>query len=150
MSPQIILNPHKYSHIYLTQIFSMLLGLHKYSVHKPINCLGPSHKYYPLYPTYYPTRIFHKNTHHVTTKIGPQNYAIPTKKIPSSFTLWAKPKKKAQQYHLLSPLLHGTLKPIATWQYFTKSQNHFYKAQILIWHLFLQSPNTNLALFYKA
>ena len=29
----------------------MLLGLHKYSVHKPINCHGPSHRYYPLYPT---------------------------------------------------------------------------------------------------
>ena len=50
---------------------------------------------------------FQKNTHHTTTIIGPQNYIISTK-IPSSFTLWAKPKN-AQQYHLLSPLLHGTI-----------------------------------------
>ena len=49
-------------------------------------------------------------------------------------------------------------KPVATRQYFTKSQNHFYKTQIiiwqlfqiLIWHLFHKSPNTNLTLFYKA
>ena len=40
-------------------------------------------------------------------------------------------------------------KPVATRQYFTKSQNHFYKAQIPIWHLFSQSPNSNLALLYK-
>ena len=119
MSPHIILNPHKYSHIYITQIFSTLLGLHKY---KPINCLEPSHKYYPLYSTYYPTRIFHKNTHHVTSKIGPQNYAIPTKN-PELIYLVGKAQKKAQQYHLLSPLRHGiskssllhsTLKPVAT------------------------------------
>ena len=54
------------------------------------------------------------------------------------------------RHYLQSPLLHGTLKPVATQQYFTKSQNHFHKAQILIWHLFLQSSNNNLALFYKA
>ena len=52
-------------------------------------------------------------------------------------------------------------KPIATRQYFTKSQNHFYKARIPIWHLFSQAlipiwhlfsqgPNSNLALLYKA
>ena len=39
----------------------------------------------------------------------------------------------------------GTLKSVATRQYFTKSQNHFYKAQILIWHLFSQNPNSYLA-----
>ena len=92
-------NLHKYFP-YITQIFSMLLGLHKYSIHKPINCLGPSHRYYPLYPT--------KNTHNVIAKIGPQNYTISIKS-PKSFYLWAKPKR-AQQYHLLSPLLHGTYK----------------------------------------
>ena len=53
------------------------------------------------------------------------------------------------RHYLQSPLLHGTLKPVATQQYFTKSQNHFHKAQILIWHLFSQSLNTNLV-FYKA
>ena len=72
----------------------MLFGLHKYSIHKPINCLGPSHRYYPLYPT--------KNTHNVIAKIGPQNYTISIKS-PKSFYLWAKPKR-AQQYHLLSPV----------------------------------------------
>ena len=54
------------------------------------------------------------------------------------------------RHYLQSSLLHGTLKSVATRQYFTKSQNHFYKAQILIWHLFSQSPNSNLALLYKA
>ena len=54
------------------------------------------------------------------------------------------------RHYLQSPLLHGTLKSVATWQYFTKSQNHFCTAQILIWHLFSQSPNSNLALLYKA
>ena len=39
----------------------------------------------------------------------------------------------------------GTLKSVATQQYFTKSQNHFYKAQILIWHLFSQNRNSYLA-----
>ena len=41
-------------------------------------------------------------------------------------------------------------KPVVTRQYITKSQNHFYKAQIPIWHLFSQGPNSNLALLYKA
>ena len=35
---------------------------------------------------------FHKNTHHTTTTIGPQNYIISTKS-PKSFYLWAKPKE---------------------------------------------------------
>ena len=35
-------------YIYITQILSMMLGIQKYSKHKPINCLGLSHKYYPL------------------------------------------------------------------------------------------------------
>ena len=74
--------------------------------------LGSSHKYYPLYLT--------KNTHHVTTKIGPQNYTISIKS-PSSFTLWAKLKIPTKP--LPSLLLHGTfkarydaasLKPVAT------------------------------------
>ena len=30
-------------------------------------------------------------------------------------------------------------KPVVIWQYFTKSQNHFYKAQILIWHYFYKA-----------
>ena len=54
-------------------------------------------------------------------------------------------KTVMMRHYLQSPLLHGTLKLVATWQYFTKSQNHFYKGQILIWHLFSQSPNSYLA-----
>ena len=43
---------------------------------------------------------FHKNTHHITTKIGPQNYIIPTQSL-TSFGLWAKPKEspKFQKSH---------------------------------------------------
>ena len=43
---------------------------------------------------------FHKNTHHITTKIGPQNYIIHTQS-PTSFDLWAKPKEnpKFQKSH---------------------------------------------------
>ena len=110
------------------------------------------------------------NTHHITTKIEPQNYIFPTQS-PTSFSLWVKPKespnspkshydvansmshydvansKSATMWHYLqSPLLHGTskaccymaplTKPVASWQYFTKSQNHFHKIQIIIWQLF--------------
>ena len=39
-------------------------------------------------------------------------------------------------------------KPVATRQYFTKSQNHFHKAQILIWQTILQSSNNNLAIIF--
>ena len=38
-------------------------------------------------------------------------------------------------------------KLVATRQYFTKSQNHFHKAQIITWQLFSLSLNINLALF---
>ena len=152
-------------------------------------------------------------THHITTKIGLQNYIIPTQGS-TSFSLWAKPKESPNslkshydvansksyydvansmsyydvansksyydvanlmsyydvanskpammRHYLQSPLLHGIskaqydpaslkarydppplkahcyttpfTKPVATQQYFTKSQNHFHKAQILIWH----------------
>ena len=43
---------------------------------------------------------FHKNTHHITTKIRSQNYIIPTQS-PTSFGLWAKPKEspKFQKSH---------------------------------------------------
>ena len=76
-------------------------------------------------------------------------------------------KLATMQHYLQSPLLHGIskawydpaslkarydppplkarcyttpfTKPVATWQYFTKSQNHFHKTQILIWHLFYKT-----------
>ena len=73
------------------------------------------------------------NTHHITTKIGPQNYIIPTQSL-TSFGLWAKPKEspKFQKSHYdvanSKARYDAALftKPIATRQYFTKSQNHFY------------------------
>ena len=165
MSPYIILGPHKYfSHI--IQIFFMLLGLHKCSLYKPINCHAPSHKYYPLQPTYYPTWIFTKILIILLPKLGHKIYIIPTQS-PTSSGLWAKrkesPKFQKSHYNVVNSKSHYDVanskarydvalftKPVATWQYFTKSQNHFYKAQIPIWHLFWQSPNFNLALLYKA
>ena len=96
---------------------------------------------------------FHKNT----TKIGPQNYIIPTQS-PTSFGLWAKPKESSKfqkshydvaNYDVANSKTHYDAalftKPVAARQYFTKSQNHFYKTQIPIWHLFSQSPNSYLA-----
>ena len=38
-------------------------------------------------------------------------------------------------------------KPDATRQYFTKSQNHFHKPQILIWH-YSTKPNNNLTTIF--
>ena len=99
MSPYIILGPYKYfSHI--IQIFFMLLGLRKCSLHKPINCHGPSHKYYPLQPTYYPTWVFRKILIILLPKLGHNIYIIPTQS-PTSFGLWAKPKEspKFQKSH---------------------------------------------------
>ena len=91
------------------------------------------------------------NAHHITAEIGPQNYIIPTQS-PTSFSLWEKPKENpnslkshydvansmshydvansksaTMRHYLQNPLLHGTLKPVATRQYFTKSQKHFTK-----------------------
>ena len=180
MSSYIILGPHKYfSHI--IQILFMILGSHQFFLHKthinishiyyPNHVIGPSqmlltqaHKLpwalsqiLPIIAHILSNLGFHKNTHHITTKIGRQNYIILTQS-PASFGLWAKPKEspKFQKSHYdvanSKPHYIAALftKPVATWQYFTKSQNHFYKAQIPIWHLFSQSPNSNLALLYKA
>ena len=66
----------------------------------------------------------------------------------------ANSKAATMRHYLQSPLLHGNilqnLKII-----FRKAQKclfdiYFYKAQILIWHLFVQSPNSNLALFLQS
>ena len=58
------------------------------------------------------------------------------------------------RHYLQSSLLHSALKSVATRQYFTKPKFlfgiYFHKAQIPIWHLFSQSPNSNLELLYKA
>ena len=55
-----------------------------------------------------------KNTHHVTTKIEPQNYVISTKKYPKSFNLWAKhkgPTKPSYKAHYDM----ASLKPTTMW-----------------------------------
>ena len=77
----------------------------------------------------------------------------------------ANSKPAMMRHYLQSPLLHdNTLQnlkiifhkaQILIWHLFLQSPNSylasiFYKARILIWHLFLQSPNSNLALFYEA
>ena len=75
----------------------------------PINYLRPSHKYYPHIIQ---LGLSTKNTHHITTKIGPQNYTISTKS-PKSFTLWEKSKKPNKT--LLRACCKTTpLKPIVT------------------------------------
>ena len=121
---------------------------------------------------------FHKNTYHITTKIEPQNYIIPTQN-PTSFGLWAKPQEspKFQKSHydvanFKSPTTMWLIpKPTMMWHYLQSSLQHgntlqnlkiistkpeylfgiyFHKARIPIWHLFSQGPNSNLALLYKA
>ena len=84
----------------------------------------------------------HKAQHYPVCGQNPkkaQNSKSPTTMwlIQSPTTMWLIPKS-----HYDAALF---TKPIATQQYFTKSQNHFYKAQIPIWHLFSQSPNSYLA-----
>ena len=142
------------------------------------NCHGPSHKYYPLYSTCYLIWVLTKNTHHIATKIGPQNYIFPTQS-PTLSGLWAKPKESPKfqkshynvvnskshydvanskarytmRHYLQSLLLHSNtlqnLKIISTKPKFLFGI-YFHKAQIPIWHLFSQGPNSNLALLYKA
>ena len=125
MSPYIILGPHKYfSHI--IQVFSMILGSHQFFLCK--THINISHIYYPnILHAIRPSQMlltqahklpwdlsqilpiiahilsnlgFHKNTHHITTKIGPQDYIILTQSL-TSFDLRAKPKEspKFQKSH---------------------------------------------------
>ena len=130
----------------------MLLESHKYSLYKPINYLGPSYKCYSLYPTYYPTWAFHKNTYHLTTKLG-HKIILSQQKKPKIIYFVGK-IQKAQQSPLKSslllgtsksPLLYGTFKarcytaplksPLPHGNIFTKS----YKTQMLFWHLFYKT-----------
>ena len=125
MSPYIILGSHKYfSHI--IQVFSMILGSHQFFLSK--THINISHIYYPnILHAIGPLQMlltqayklpwalsqilpiiahilsnlgFHKNTHHITTKIGPQDYIILTQS-PTSFGLRSKPKEspKFQKSH---------------------------------------------------
>ena len=58
---------------------------------------------------YYPTWVLTKNTHHITTKIGPQNYIFPTES-PTLSGLWAKPKESPKfqksHYDVANPKSH--------------------------------------------
>ena len=49
----------------------------------------------PIIAHILPNLDFHKNTHHITIKVGLQNYIIPTQS-PTSFGLWAKPKESSK------------------------------------------------------
>ena len=134
----------------------MLLDLHKYSVYKPINCttfsdeffwhaMGPLTNITHYIPHIIQLKFSTNNAHHITTKIGLQNYIIPTQS-PTSFGLWAKSKESPNSLkshydmansmsrydaalftnpvatrHLKARCYTTPLKPVATRQYFTKS-----------------------------
>ena len=87
----------------------------------------------------------HKAQHYLVCGQNPkkaQNSKSPT-------TMWLISKPATIQHYLQSPLLHGNtlqnIKIISTKPKFL-FDIYFYKAQIPIWHLFSQSPNSNLAL----
>ena len=151
------MSPHKYfSHI--IQIFSILLsnlGSHKYFPYKPHKLSWVLSQILSIISHILSNLIFHKNTYHITTKIGPQNYTISTKR-PKLIYLVGKTQKSPTKPSK-SPLLHDTSKTHCYMTiFFTKSQ----KVQILFWHIFtkpkyyfgnyVQSPNTMLAHTYKA
>ena len=156
----------------------MLLDLRKCSLHKPINCHGPSHKYYHYIPhiiqlklstnkysSYYyqnwtaklhyphtnPNIIWLVGKTQRKPKIPKSHYDVANSKSPTM--MWQIPKSATMRHYLQSPLLHGIFKarydpaslkarydppplkarcytapftkPVATRQYFTKSQNYF-------------------------
>ena len=79
------------------------------------------------------------------------HYDMANSKSPTTMSLILKPA--TMRHYLQNPLLHGnTLQNLKI--IFTKPKFlfgiYFHKAQIPIWHLFSQSPNSNLALLYKA
>ena len=153
------------------------LGSHKCFPYKPHKLFWALSQILLIISHILPNLGSHTNTYHTITKIRPQNYTIFIKN-PNSFTLWAK-SKKPNKTLLKIPLLHGTLKPVATWHsykaccytslllspllhgnIFTKSQtiykkpkyyfgNYLQKAQILFGN-FLQKLNTILATIYKS
>ena len=91
----------------------MLLGLHKYFIHKAHKLPWADSQILPIITHILSNLGFHKNTHH----IRPQNYTISIKS-PKAFTLWEKSKKpnktllKTRCYiaTLKNPLLHSTSK----------------------------------------
>ena len=105
---------------------------------------------------------FHKNTHHITTKIGPQNYIIPTQS-PTSFDLWAKPKENPKfqksHYDVANSKFHynvaNSKSPTTMWLIPSPLRcSTIYKARCYMAILykisksFLQSPNSYLAFIF--
>ena len=98
---------------------------------------------------------FHKNTYHITTKIGLQNYIIFTKR-PKLIYLVGK-TQKAQQNPFIKPVAIRHPKARCYMAIFLQNLKKpnitlapIYKSPILFWHLFiktqiLQKPNTILA-----
>ena len=70
----------------------MLLGFHKYSIYKLHKLPWALSQILPIISHILSNLGFHKNTHHIATKIGLQNYAISTRK-PKSIYLVEKSKK---------------------------------------------------------
>ena len=102
-----MLSPHKYFP-HITQIFSMLLDSHKYSLYKPHKLPWALSQIlliisYILSNLDFPQKYL---SHYY--QIGPQNYTISAKK-PKIIYLTGK-IQKAQQNPFKNPLLHGTSK----------------------------------------
>ena len=84
----------------------------------------------------------HKAQHH--SACGKNLKKAQNSKSPT--TMWLIPKPTTMRHYLQSSLRCSIskahcytapfTKPVATRQYFIKSQNHFCKTQILIWHYF--------------
>ena len=127
-----------------------LTNITHYSPH--IIQFGFSQKYSSYYYQNWITKFTlfpYKAQHHSACGQNPkkaQNSKSPT-------TMWLILKFTTVRHYLQSPLLHGNtlqnLKIISTRPKFL-FDIYFHKTQILIWHLFSQSPNSNLALLYKA
>ena len=69
----------------------MLLDSHKYSLYKPHKLPWALSQILHIISHILSNLGFHKNTHHIATKIEPQNYTISIKS-PKIFTLWENPK----------------------------------------------------------
>ena len=70
----------------------MLLDFHKYFIYKPHKLPWVLSQILPIISHILSNLGFRKNTHHIATKIGPQNYAISTRN-PKNIYLMGKSKK---------------------------------------------------------
>ena len=87
----------------ITQIFSHI---------RPKNYFGPSHKYYPLYPTYYPTWALTQILIIPWPKLG--HKIIPSLQKAQTHLPCEQNPKSPTKLSLQSTLLHGTLKLVIT------------------------------------